>query len=73
MKRLFHSLSPCLLVSLSLTLPALAVPSQIVGRQSPDATEQIQLDLPGQEHMKNSVGTDGSCLLVFTSIEITAH
>ncbi len=57
----------------SIALHAHAGPSQVGGRQSPDATEQIQLDLPGQEHMKNKGGSDGAGLCVFTSIEIAAH
>jgi len=56
-----------------LSIYAHAGPSQIAGRQSPDATEQIQLDLPAPEHMKNKGGTDQSGLCVFTSIEIAAH
>jgi hypothetical protein len=53
--------------------PLLAGPSQVGGRQSPDAAEEIQVDLPGQEHMKNKGGTDSAGLCVFTSIEIAGH
>jgi hypothetical protein len=47
--------------------------SKVGGKTSPDGSEEIQVDLPGQEHMKNKGGTDGAGLCVFTSIEIAAH
>lgn len=43
--------------------------SQVGGRNSPDNTEQLQIDLPAAEHMKNIGGRDGSGLCVFTSVE----
>lgn len=55
-----------------LLLPT-ATDSTVGGKLSPDGTEEIQLDLPGQEHMKNKGGTDSAGLCVFTSIEIAAH
>jgi len=39
------------------------------GRTSPDGTEEIQIDLPGSEHLKNTGGRDGAGLCVFTSVE----
>ncbi len=39
------------------------------GRTSPDGREEIQIDLPGAEHMKNTGGRDGAGLCVFTSVE----
>ena len=43
--------------------------SQVGGRTSPDNAEQIQIDLPASEHLKNIGGRDGSGLCVFTSVE----
>ncbi len=43
--------------------------SQVGGRTSPDNTEQLQIDLPASEHLKNVGGRDGSGLCVFTSVE----
>lgn len=39
------------------------------GRTSPDGSEEIQIDLPGAQQMKNTGGRDGAGLCVFTSIE----
>ena len=39
------------------------------GRTSPDGAEEIQIDLPGTQQMKNTGGRDGAGLCVFTSIE----
>lgn len=39
------------------------------GRTSPDGSEEIQIDLPGTQQMKNTGGKDGAGLCVFTSIE----
>jgi hypothetical protein len=39
------------------------------GRTSPDGAEEIQIDLPGTQQMKNTGGKDGAGLCVFTSIE----
>ena len=39
------------------------------GRTSPDGAEEIQIDLPGSQQMKNTGGKDGAGLCVFTSIE----
>jgi len=47
--------------------------SQVGGKLSPDSTEEIQVDLPGDQQMKNKSGTDGSGLCVFTSMEIAGH
>ncbi len=43
--------------------------SKVGGRTSPDNTEQLQIDLPASEHLKNVGGRDGSGLCVFTSVE----
>ena len=43
--------------------------SVIGGRTSPDGTEAIACDLPETEHMKNTGGSDGAGLCVFTSVE----
>jgi hypothetical protein len=50
-----------------------AASSQIAGRISPDGKEEIQCDLPAQEHLQNAAGRDGSGLCVFSSLEIAAH
>lgn len=47
----------------------LAADSQVGGRTSPDGAEQIQIDLPGTQQLKNVGGRDGAGLCVFTSIE----
>jgi hypothetical protein len=53
--------------------------SKIGGRTSPDGKEEIMLDLPGSEHMKNAGGMgprgpgSGSGLCVFTSIEMAGR
>jgi hypothetical protein len=47
---------------------ALCDPSQVGGRTSPDGSEQIMIDLPGSEQLKNTGGRDGAGLCVFTSI-----
>jgi hypothetical protein len=47
--------------------------STVGSKMSPDGSEEIQLDLPGQEHMKNKGGVDSAGLCLFTSIEIAAH
>jgi hypothetical protein len=47
----------------------LAADSQVGGRTSPDGAEQIQIDLPGKEQLKNVGGRDGAGLCVFTSLE----
>lgn len=39
------------------------------GRTSPDGFEEIQIDLPAGEHLKNTGGRDGAGLCVFTSVE----
>jgi hypothetical protein len=54
-------------------LQAPAASSQIAGRISPDGKEEIQCDLPSQEHLKNVAGRDGSGLCVFSSLEIAGH
>ena len=47
--------------------------SSVGGRTSPDGAEEIQIDLPGQQHLKNSEGKDGLGLCVFTSVEHAAR
>lgn len=47
----------------------LAADSQVGGRTSPDGSEQIQIDLPGAQQLKNVGGRDGAGLCVFTSVE----
>lgn len=46
--------------------------AHVGGATDADGT-QIQCDLPGSEHMKNAVGSDGSGLCVFTSIAHSAR
>ncbi len=53
--------------------PAPAASSQVAGRTSPDGKEEIQCDLPGKEHIKNTGGRDGAGLCVFSSLEIAGH
>ncbi len=64
-----------LLALLICSLAARGAPggSQVGGRTSPDGTEEIQVDLPGGQHLKNAAGIDGSGLCVFTSIEIAGR
>jgi hypothetical protein len=38
------------------------------GRTSPDGAEEIQIDLPGSQQMKNTGGKDGAGLCVFASM-----
>ena len=40
--------------------PCPAAESQVGGRTSPDGKEEIIVDLPGSEHLKNVAGKDGS-------------
>ena len=47
---------------------ALSQVSQVGGRTSPDGKEEITIDLPGNEHLKNCGGVDGLGLCVFTSL-----
>ena len=47
--------------------------SQIGGRTSPDGVEALVCDLPALEHMKNTGGSDGAGLCVFTSVEHCAR
>jgi hypothetical protein len=49
--------------------PCLAAESRVGGRTSPDGKEELMVDLPGSEHLKNAAGKDGSGLCVFTSLE----
>lgn len=46
--------------------------AKIGGRESPDGAP-IQIDLPGELHLRNKVGTNGAGLCVFTSISHTAR
>src|SRR5207248_11482706 len=45
--------------------------SKIAGRHSPDGKEEIALDLPASQHLRNKVGTDGLGLCVWTSITMS--
>lgn len=47
--------------------------SRVGGRTSPDGAEEILLDLPGAEHLKNVAGRDGSGCCVFTSLEVAGR
>jgi hypothetical protein len=73
MKHIFRPPGIAVLCLLSSVLWLQAGDSKVGGRTSPDGTEEIQVDLPGQEHMKNKGGKDGAGLCVFTSIEIAGH
>lgn len=60
-------------VVLLLAVPALLVAKASVGGNvAPDGT-QIQNDLPGSEHLKNTGGSDGAGLCVFTSLDHSAR
>jgi hypothetical protein len=52
------------------SLPAQQRSSQVGGRTSPDGKEELAINLPGGEHLKNTGGRDGAGLCVFTSIEL---
>jgi hypothetical protein len=58
-----------MIYSLFFTLAIFNADSQVGGRTSPDGAEQLQIDLPASEHLKNVGGKDGSGLCVFTSVE----
>src|SRR5262249_31655622 len=64
------------LLGLIVAGPLRAGPSQVGGRVSPDGAEEIQIDLPDGEHLKNTGGIGprgpgtGAGLCVFTSIEM---
>lgn len=62
-----------LLFLLLLNLPGIYADSQIGGRTSPDGVEALVCDLPALEHMKNTGGSDGAGLCVFTSVEHCAR
>ena len=62
-----------LLLLLLLNLPGIYADSQIGGRTSPDGIEALVCDLPALEHMKNTGGSDGAGLCVFTSVEHCAR
>ena len=62
-----------LLFLLLLNLPGIYADSQIGGRTSPDGIEALVCDLPALEHMKNTGGSDGAGLCVFTSVEHCAR
>lgn len=51
---------------------SLLLAANIGGKTAPDGTE-IQVDLPGSQHMTNKAGSDGSGLCVFTSISHSAR
>jgi hypothetical protein len=44
------------------------VTARVGGRVSPDGREEVHLDLPGQFHLRNRGGSDGSGLCVFCSL-----
>src|SRR5437868_6229411 len=50
----------------------LAVGANIGGKTATDGTE-LQLDLPGSQHLHNQGGSDGAGLCVFTSISHSAR
>ena len=62
-----------LLFLLLLNLSGFFADSQIGGRTSPDGVEALVCDLPALEHMKNTGGSDGAGLCVFTSVEHCAR
>ncbi|NBY00669.1 MAG: hypothetical protein EBQ87_01605, partial [Planctomycetes bacterium] len=62
-----------LLFLLLLNLPGFYADSQIGGRTSPDGLESLVCDLPAMEHLKNTGGSDGAGLCVFTSVEHCAR
>lgn len=43
------------------------------GKYAPDNKTEIQIDLPGTQHLKNTGGSDGAGLCVFTSISHSAR
>lgn len=49
------------------------VGAEVGGRVAPDGTTQIHCDLPGTLHQKNTGGSDGAGLCVFTSVEMAAR
>jgi hypothetical protein len=53
-------------------LLSLAVAANVGGKTAPDGTE-LQLDLPGSQHLQNQAGVDGAGLCVFTSISHSAR
>jgi len=62
-----------LLFLLLLNLTGFFADSQIGGRTSPDGVEALACDLPALEHLKNTGGSDGAGLCVFTSVEHCAR
>ena len=62
-----------LLFLLLLNLSGFFADSQIGGRTSPDGVEALVCDLPALEHLKNTGGSDGAGLCVFTSVEHCAR
>jgi hypothetical protein len=55
--------------------PALVAQNKasVGGRYAPDNKTEIQIDLPGAQHMENTGGSDGAGLCVFTSISHSAR
>jgi hypothetical protein len=60
-----------LIVLLFATGVASAGESKVGGRASPDGKEEIAIDLPASQHLRNKVGTDGLGLCVWTSITMS--
>jgi hypothetical protein len=56
-----------------LLLTGLAALGQVAGPMAPDGKTQVALDLPRALHLRNSAGTDGAGLCVFTSISHSAR
>jgi hypothetical protein len=49
------------------------VGASVGGKIAPDGKTEIQIDLPGSQHLKNLGGSDGAGLCVFTSISHCAR
>lgn len=47
--------------------------ASVGGKMAPDKKTEIQIDLPGSQHLKNVGGSDGAGLCVFTSISHSAR
>lgn len=47
--------------------------ASVGGKMAPDQKTEIAIDLPGSLHLKNTVGSDGSGLCVFTSAAHSAR
>jgi hypothetical protein len=56
-----------------LTPAALADRAQVGGRTDPITHLELQIDLPGSQHLKNKGGSDGAGLCVFASMDHAAR